>query len=456
MITTPFGNLLAFILTVSILVTFHEYGHFWVARRLGVKVLRFSVGFGRSLFSWRDKSGTEYVIAAIPLGGYVKMLDGRSDRVPAELQSQAFNNKNVWARIAIVAAGPLANFLMAIVVYWLMFMMGVPGIKPIVGNVNPDTPAAVAGLQRGEEILSINGNKTHSWQQVNLALIESLGSDEAMTWQVADVRSPQLDRQVMVRLPAEDTLSSQGGLLPALGIQRATPPIPAVIGTLVKDGAAATAGLKENDKIIRVNSVSIDSWQAWVQVVRAFPNKSLSVQIERDNAVKELELLPRARVAQNGREYGFIGARPAAFEWPPEYKTLEQYGPGIAVIRAVEKTWDFSVLSLKMLFRMVTGQVAANNIGGPISIAKGASQTLDAGFVHFLSFLGLVSISLALLNLLPIPVLDGGHLLFYFIEAMTGKPVSDSVQMMSIRVGMGILIAITLLAFYNDLSRVWG
>lgn len=457
MITTPFGNLLAFILTVSILVTFHEFGHFWVARRLGVKVLRFSVGFGKPLFSWKDKLGTEYVIAAVPLGGYVKMLDERNEKVASEYKSEAFNNKGVWARIAIVAAGPFANFLMAILVYWAMFMMGVPGIKPIVGEVKPQTPAAIAGIEAGEQILSVNGKKTRSWQQVNLALIESMGDTSLMEWQVADIGHPEAYRIVTMPFPTEtlDT-AGQGDLVSILGLRRAAPPIPSRIGTLVKGGAADAAGLEAEDKIVSVNSITIDSWQEWVQVVRAFPNKPLAVEIEREGLIQHKKLTPALRVDQKGNEYGFIGASPAPFDWPQEYKTLEQYGPGLALVRAVEKTWELSVLSLKMLFRMVKGQVAANNIGGPISIAKGASQTLDAGLVHFLSFLGLVSISLALLNLLPIPVLDGGHLLFYLIEAAIGRPLPDSVQIMSIKAGMAILIAITLLAFYNDLSRVWG
>jgi len=445
-------SLAAFIIAVSILVTIHEFGHFWVARKLGVKVLRFSIGFGAPLVSWRrGADATEYIIARIPLGGYVKMLDEREVEVAEHELPRAFNRQSLSTRTAIVSAGPIFNFLFAIIAYWCMYMVGVTGLKPIVGTVEAGSIAQKAGLQRGDEILRVEQHRTPSWETVSLQFLDRALSNGRIT--LESTRDGTLIKTHIVDLQDVSSILDKGNLLENLGIMPLIPSPDPVIGTLDPAGAAERAGLKSGDRVISANKEQIDSWISWVNFIRNHPNKLIKLEIERDGQRQHIELTPISKTdAASGKPIGYIGAAPDLSEFDPaQYRAVLQYPPVQAARQAIRKTWQVSALTVRMLAKMVLGEASVENISGPIGIAKYAGYSAAIGLGQFLAFLGIVSISLGILNLLPVPVLDGGHLLFYGIEWMKGSPVSEQVQMVGQRIGIALLVMLMFLAFYNDI-----
>ncbi|EMK2612412.1 TPA: sigma E protease regulator RseP [Citrobacter freundii] len=444
-------NLAAFIVALGVLITVHEFGHFWVARRCGVRVERFSIGFGKALWRRTDKLGTEYVIALIPLGGYVKMLDERAEPVAPELRYYAFNNKTVGQRAAIIAAGPIANFLFAIFAYWLVFIIGVPGVRPVVGEITPNSIAAQAQIQPGTELKAVDGIETPDWDAVRLQLVAKIG-DEHTTLSVAQFGSNQrqdktLDlRQWAFEPDKEDPVSS-------LGIRPRGPQIEPVLSEVQVNSAASKAGLQAGDRIVKVNGQPLTQWMTFVTLVRDNPDKPLALDIERQGSSLSLTLTPDSKQV-NGKAEGFAGVVPKVIPLPDEYKTVRQYGPFSAVLEASDKTWQLMKLTVSMLGKLITGDVKLNNLSGPISIAQGAGMSAEFGIIYYLMFLALISVNLGIINLFPLPVLDGGHLLFLAIEKLKGGPVSERVQDFSYRIGSILLVLLMGLALFNDFSRL--
>lgn len=447
------NTVLALIVTLGILVTIHEYGHFWVARRCGVKVLRFSIGFGKPLLSWRDKQDTEYVIAAIPLGGYVAMLDEREGEVPAAQQSQAFNRKPVLQRIAIVAAGPLVNLLFAVVVYWGMFVAGVEKVVPVIGSVQSETVAAQAGLRAGGEILRIEGRPVFSWDDVNLALAAHVGEQRRVPVEVMYPGS-NLPERFTLELDNWQVDLEQESPLMAAGIVPFQPAVPAIIGQLLDEGQAAQAGLQVGDHILRVGDVPVVDWASFVAQVQASPQQALTLVLRRGNQEHEVTVLPAEKLLETGARIGYIGAGVSPVTWPEGMLRTVRYGPLESVSQAFHKTWQMITLTLDSIWKMLEGILSVKNLSGPITIAKVAGASAASGVEAFASFLAYLSISLGILNLLPIPVLDGGHLLYYCIELVRGRPVSERIQMVGLRLGMALLFMLMGVAIFNDLMRL--
>ena len=444
---------LAFIVAIGVLVTVHEFGHFWVARRLGVKVLRFSIGFGKPL--WQKTFGedrTELVVAAIPLGGYVKMLDEREGDVGEEERHRAFNRQSLGTRSAVVVAGPLSNFLFAILVYWLMFVAGVPGLRPLIGEVAPASYAAAAGFVSGDEILSVQDRPTPTWESAVMALLDA-GLDGQQLFEV-NVRGPGgQERVLQVHVDTPDELFDKGGVLKNFGLDTWQPP--AMIDRLVEGGAGDRAGLQAGDLILTADGVSVQNWGQWVAYVRARPEQAIQLQLLRGGIEIETLLTPE-RVIDDGESIGRIGAyvRLPSDEQRATMRVVVRYGLLEAVPEALKKTFEITTLTYRTLWKMVLGQASVENLSGPISIARYAGQSAAIGLAAFLGFLGIVSVSLGVLNLLPVPVLDGGHLMFYLLEWVKGSPISDVAQLMGQKIGIALLLGLMMLAFYNDLSRL--
>lgn len=463
-------TLLAFIGAIALLVVFHEFGHYLVARLCDVKVLRFSIGFGNVIYRKRFAgSETEWVVSAIPLGGYVKMLDEREGEVAAEDLEYAFNRKPVLQRMAIVVAGPVANFLLAIVLYWVLFVHGVPGLKPTLGEVPPGTPAAAARLQSGETIVSINGDAIPSWQELRWKLLElALQQDSGQAVQQVEVniearsvRGEQLFHTF--DLSALEAKDLDGEFFDKLGLRLYRPIVLPVIGKLAEGSVAQLAGLREGDHILSVDGARVQLWDEVVEVVRAHPGQTVRFDIQRGEMMSSIELVPQA-VDESGpknswpgtrKTVGKIGAAPqvdrAAWQ---ALLTEVSYGPLEAFTQSLRKTWETSVISLKMLGKMVLGEVSMKNLSGPITIADYAGQSAEMGVVAYLGFLALISISLGVLNLLPIPLLDGGHLLYYVAELVKGSPVSEQAWEVGQKIGIALLGTLMVFAIYNDINRL--
>jgi regulator of sigma E protease len=448
-------SLLGFVIAISVLVAVHEFGHFWVARRLGIRVLRFSIGFGKPL--WRCRFGadnTEFAIAALPLGGYVKMLDEREAPVPEQEAGRAFNRQPLWVRSAVILAGPLFNFLFAIFAYWLMFVSGVPGLRPVVGEVAPHSVAAAAGFQTRDELLSVADRQTPTWDAATLELLDAALARDSVEIRVREADDRQ--RLLVIDFGAISNALDKGGLLENLGLAVWRPTVPAVIDRLVPGAPAEQAGLLPGDRVLAVDDTAVASWSEWVELVRAHPNQALRIRFERDGEQRELSLVPRA-VEEQGATIGQIGAYVREPEGLREsMRTEVRYGVIESAGKAVVKTWDMSALTVRTLWGMLSGQASVENISGPISIAQYAGYSVSVGLASFLKFLAIVSVSLGILNLLPIPILDGGHLLYNIIEWLRGKPLSEHAQQLGQQLGILLLLMLMSIAFYNDLSRLFG
>jgi regulator of sigma E protease len=448
-------TLLAFIATLAVLIVVHEYGHYVVARWCNVKVLRFSVGFGSPLYRRNmNQDGTEFVIAAFPFGGYVKMLDEREEQeVPiaeADL-ARSYNRQNVWKRSAIVVAGPLANLLLAIVLYWLLFISGVTEMKPILGEVPPNSIAAQSSIKAGELITKINGKKIASWQEARWALLQHALKGKTVELEATHGKETYLHRVDMSRLQSADF---DADVLEKMGFVPAKPPMIARVGEVLPDGAAQRDGLLAKDLILTVNNVPVPGWEAFVKRVRESPNKTLRVEVERSGQTILLKLTPNAKL-ESGVTVGQIGVAYRMQESElKQYLTEVRYPPLSALSHAVDKTWDTSILSLKMLGNMLLGTVSWKGVSGPITIASVAGQSAQLGWKSFIGFLALVSISLGVLNLLPVPVLDGGHLMYHMVEILRGAPVSDAAMEIGQRIGLALLGLLMTVALYNDLSHL--
>jgi len=444
-------TLLWFLVAIGILVVVHEFGHYLAARWAGVKVLRFSVGFGKPLVSRRfGPDQTEWTLSALPFGGYVKMLDEREGEVPAAEAHRSFNRATVWRRIGIVIAGPAANFLLAIVFYWALLLNGLPALKPMIGEPPVGTPAAVAGLVAGDEIRRVNGTDTQSFQDLRLTLLRAGVAADVITLDLTDGRSVRLDVQPM------QTENLEQDILRPLGIVRYDPVIAPVIGTLLPGGAATRAGFQPGDRLLSANGEAVENWQSWVQVVRQRPAKPLRIEYERQGQRGELTVVPDA-VDEAGQRVGKIGAGPQVDESVMAMLMTEvRYGPIEALWQGAVRTWDMSVFTLEMMGRMVLGQVSWKNLSGPLTIADYAGQSATLGWISFVGFLALVSVSLGVLNLLPIPLLDGGHLMYYVAEVLTGRPVSERTMEIGGRIGMTLLLLLMSFALFNDLQRLIG
>jgi regulator of sigma E protease len=439
-----------------VLVTFHEFGHFWVARRCGVKVLRFSVGFGTPLVRWHDRQGTEFVIAAIPLGGYVKMLDEREGEVPPELLDQSFNRKTVAQRIAIVAAGPIANFLLAILFFWLLAMLGSQQVRPVIGAVEPDSPAAAAGLAAGQEIVAVDGEPTPGWGAVNLQLVRRLGETGSLDLLV---REPGSSLESPRRVVLQEWLrgATEPDPLAGLGIVPWRPAVPPIVVELVSGAAAQQAGLRVGDRLLAIEGTRLESPSQVTRLARELAGKSISLKIERDGLSQEVRLVvpsDEEKTAKTGYLGVVLGAALWPADWPAEMLHEVRFGPLEAVGEGFKRTWKMTLLTLDSLKKMLFGELSVKNLSGPITIAKVAGASAQSGVGNFLNFLAYLSISLGVLNLLPIPVLDGGHLLFYLIEWARGRPLSERVQAWGVQIGISLVLGVMLLALVNDLSRL--
>ncbi len=444
-----------FIIAIGVLVTFHEYGHYFVARRLGVKVLRFSVGFGKPLWGVRrGPDQTEFVVAALPLGGYVQMLDEREGPVAEHERHRAFNRQTLARRSAIIVAGPLFNFLFAIAAYWLVFVIGIAGVKPMVGEVFDDSIAAQGGFGKGDLIVRIGDREVSTWGAAFLELLDKSLARERVRIEVIDADDRPADRVLDFGALADNT--DRADLLENIGFRMFRPVVPAVVGVVESGGAADRAGLRPGDQVIAVDGREVAEWEAWVDIVRRHPDELLAITVLREGRTLALELRP-ARVHTDHGEIGRVGA---AVSLPDEFlesmRATERYGLGPGFVAALSRTWDMTRLTVNILVNMVTGNVALSNLGGPVRIAQYAGTSAEAGLVQFVTFLALISISLGVLNLLPIPILDGGHLLYNLVELVKGSPVSEQTQVIGQKIGIVMLIGIMVLALYNDILHLSG
>ncbi len=447
-----FSTLLYFILALMILVLVHEYGHFIVARWCGVKVLRFSFGFGKVLARWRDKRGTEYAWSLIPLGGYIKMLDESEGPVDESERHLAFNNKSIWARIAIVVAGPLFNFIFAFIALWLVLVIGIKSFAPIIGHVAPNSIAAQAGLDVKQEILAVNGQPIASWRDFQYAFMPLVGTQEPVLLTVKSTPH-HLQKQRSLSLQHWQLDAKNPDLLDSLGITPFVPTIPPIVAEVMPNSPAQTAGFQVNDVVVSVNNQTISDWLTLVAFVKKHPNQDLVFVIKRQKDTKRL-IAHTTMTTENGQQQGSLGLRSQTIHWPESWLRVQRLPPLQAVGAAFKDTVDMTATTFILIGRLIKGQLSLKTMSGPVGIAKGAGESGRGGFVYYLSFLALVSISLGVLNLLPIPMLDGGHLLYYILELGCRRPVSDQLKTIGTYLGLVFLIALTLIALLNDVSRL--
>lgn len=445
--------IVAAILLLGPLIAIHEFGHYWVARRLGVKVLVYSIGFGPTVLKWTSKkTGIQYQLSALPLGGYVKMLDEREGNVSEEDLPYAFNRQSPLKRIAIVAAGPLINLIFAVFLFWILFLPAQEQLNTRVGKVLDNTPAATAQMQVGDKIIAVDGAETPTWEKLNYALVDRVG--ETGVIQVQAERNGQIES---FHLPIQQFLKDQSqSPLDVLGFTPYRPPVAAVIDKLTPNGAAIRQGMKEGDKIVAIDGVAMKDWFDVVEVVQKSPEKLLKIDVLRNGEIVALQVMPQGKQDNLGNTTGMLGvqAQTHNLNIPAEYKHKIQYNPAEAFVVAVEKTGQLSSMILNSIVKMVRGLVGLDNLSGPITIAKVAGQSAEMGWQTFISFMALMSVSLGILNLLPIPMLDGGHLVYYIIELIRGKPVSEQIQLVGLKIGMLLLGSMMVLAIFNDFMRL--
>jgi regulator of sigma E protease len=446
-------TIVSFVVTLGLLIVVHELGHYWIARLCNVKVLRFSVGFGRPLLRrTRGPDRTEWTLSAFPLGGYVKMLDEREGPVDASEAHRAFNRQSVGRRFAIVLAGPVANFALAVVLYWVLFIYGVPGVKPVLGPIPAGTPAAAAGFTAGDTLAKIGNESVATWQDARWVLLQRAVDKERVGITVRTQGGGLAERELDLGHLTPADLDTD--FLRALGLTRYQPPLAPVIGNVVGGGAADRAGLKAGDRIVAIDNKPAGTWQDVVAAIRAHPDARLTLELERAGARVIVAVSPEV-YTESGKAVGRIGAGPKIDrEALAELMTEVRYGPVESISKALYKTWDTSVFSLQMLGKMIVGEVSLKNLSGPITIADYAGQSAQMGWVSFLLFLALISISLGVLNLLPIPLLDGGHLMYYIFEIFKGRPVSDKAIEIGQQLGMALLFVLMAFALYNDINRL--
>jgi len=450
-------SIVAFLFAIGLLVAVHEWGHYIVARMVGVKVLRFSIGFGRPVWIRRAGSdATEYCLSAIPLGGYVKLLDEREGNVAKAELHRAFNRQSIRARIAILLAGPLMNFVFAVLAYWVMFVVGVPGMQPIVGEVEPTSIAGEAGLRVGDKIITVGDRRISTWEGGVLGILEDMLKDEQVSLTV--LGDDGLERSVHLDVAGKvSELTEPGALFSGLGLRPWSPSLQPVIGDLMPGGSAEKSGLLVGDRILSANEFLIVDWTSWVKFVQEHPLQTIKVVLDRGGIEQQLDLAIGEYEQEDGRLIGRIGAGPLVPEgFFDQYRAEQRYTPLAALPAAVDRTWAMSTLTVRMVARMVSGDVSVKNISGPINIAQYAGYAASIGFVSFVNFLAVVSLSLGILNLLPIPVLDGGQIVYQLAEAIKGRPLSERAQLVGQQIGIVFLVLIMSLAFYNDLARIFS
>jgi regulator of sigma E protease len=446
---------LSFVVALGVLIVVHEYGHYLAARLCNVKVLRFSVGFGRSLYTRKiGPDATEWTVAAIPFGGYVKMLDEREAPVDAKELHRAFNRQSVWRRFVIVVAGPLFNFLFAIAVYAGLYMHGMPEARPVLAQPAAGTLAQSAGFAAGDTVRTIEGEAIATWQDLRWRVLQGALQKEALRFEVAGARGGLSMHVLDLRnYPSEEVESDT---LERIGLRLHRPPLDPVFGRIVPAGAAERAGLRSDDRVTHAGGAQVATWEALVQAVRAHPGKVLQLAVEREGTQLRIDVLPDA-VSENGVRVGRIGAAPRIPTADADRIVVRvSYGPLESIGKATAKTWDISVFSLKMLGKMLVGEVSWKHLSGPVTIADYAGQSAQMGWLAYATFLALISISLGVLNLLPIPLLDGGHLMYYAVEIIKGSPVSERAMELGQRVGLALLMVIMAFAFYNDINRLFS
>lgn len=441
------------LLTLGVLVAVHEFGHFWVARRCGVKVLRFSIGFGKSIYTWQDRHGTEFCIALIPLGGYVKMLDEREGEVAAGERELAFNRKPVLQRIAVVAAGPIANFLLAIVAYWFLFMAGESGYAPVIGAVKPGSVADIAGLEAGQEIVAVDGKETPTWQALSFRLLDRIGDTGTVQFSVKYRDSGMIyesEGQLQQWLGDDESPD----LLTGLGITPYAPSVPPVVSEVVADSPAERAGLLPGDRVLSADGTPMAEWLEWVAYVRDRPGQPIALEVQRGHDTVAMQIVPDAETDSAGETIGRVGIAVSMPALPEGMLREFERGPVASLGAAFVRTGDLVGFTLSSIKKMIQGLISPKNLSGPITIAKVASASAKSGLESYIGFLALLSVSLGVLNLLPIPVLDGGHLLYYTVELLAGRPVPEKVQMLGYQLGLFLILGVMALALYNDFARL--
>lgn len=447
-------SILGFILAIGILVTVHEAGHFWVARLFGIRVLRFSVGFGRPIFHWYDKTGTEYVIASIPLGGYVSLLGEKEkgQTLSGSEQYEAFCYKPVWVRMSVLLAGPLFNFLLAFLAYWLMFLIGISAMAPVLGKIPKDSIAELAGLRSRQEIVSIENKPTPSWEKVSMALLDAIGKEHSIDIEVRENKGKPLEKHTLDLTSLEK--QGSGDILKDIGLAPFDP-FPPIVGRILPETPAAKTELEAGDRILSVDGHVIHSRSELNDYIQDRIGQNLELQIARQDKTLTMAIQPSSRTLSNGKTVGFMGIEfQRGLKMPPEYIRLEQYGFIESFGQALKRTAEYIVMTFEVLKKMLFGTVSVKQISGPIAIAQYAGYTVSIGFEYFLSFLAVISIGLGVINLLPIPMLDGGQLMYCVWELITGRAVSEQVQRIGLLIGGLFLAAITVLAFYNDILRL--